>query len=100
MIGSWVAALKLFHDPNILFETTLEHSPPPQHRVYPEPYLPYVVDTKVVDDKIGWHDFKNRGGNEAAIGWETACVHRLSPKEMRALREMEEIRMEWDTANW
>lgn len=95
MIGAWIAALNLFHSPDVVFETTVEHSPPPQHRVYPKPYLPYRVETRVVDDKLGWHNVLGRGGNDGVVGWESMCVHRMSEWEMRTFREMEEIRGEW-----
>lgn len=64
--------------------------------MHPSPYLPYAVNTTIVDDKTGWHDYKRRGSVAHAIGWETACVHRMAPAEMRMFRGMEEVRMEWD----
>ncbi|KAF9554340.1 hypothetical protein CPC08DRAFT_766796 [Agrocybe pediades] len=97
MIGAWVAALKDFHDPSVKFETTLDHDDPPVRQVHPRPYLPYSVDTTIIDDKVGWHDFKNRGGFEQTIGWESACVHRMSIEEMRAFRKMDEVKNDWET---
>ncbi|TFK38843.1 galactosyltransferase-domain-containing protein [Crucibulum laeve] len=72
MIGAWIAAL---------------HAP--------KPYLPEVIKTEVVDDIVGWHDFPGRGGHDALIGWESVCIHRLSPTEMGEMRDREEIREEW-----
>jgi len=97
MIGSWIAGLKDFHDPSIKFETSPEHDDPPVRPVHPKPYLPYSVDTLVIDDKVGWHDFKNLGRWEKAMGWESACVHRMSAVQMKAFRKMEEVRDEWET---
>ncbi|TFK39094.1 galactosyltransferase-domain-containing protein [Crucibulum laeve] len=94
MIGAWVAGLKYFPDPTIEFETTAEHSPEPVHRVYPKPYFPHVVDTNIIDE-LGWHNFPGRGGPDDQISWDSVCIHRLSAPEMRAFKEMEEIRGEW-----
>lgn len=102
MIGSWLAGLKNFHDPTIKFETTeRSSSPPPLTPVHPKPYLPYPVDTEIVDDVKGWHDIKSprESGTEGKIGWETVCVHRMKAREMRALRGREEISGEWEGAS-
>ncbi|KAF4616130.1 hypothetical protein D9613_011266 [Agrocybe pediades] len=98
MIGVWVAGLQYLADPNQQFESwNRDDGPVPPHRVYPKPYLPYTIKTNVVDDKTGWHDLKNRGRAERAVGWDSVCVHHLKPDEMRALRWKEEFRGEWDT---
>lgn len=99
MIGSWIAGFKSMNDPNTVFETVPENTPPPQHRVYPMPYLPYAIDTTVIDDEVGFHDFKNRGGKEARIGWESICVHRMTSEEMKLFRTMEEVKSEWDDSS-
>ncbi|KAF4610835.1 hypothetical protein D9613_006489 [Agrocybe pediades] len=96
MIGAWVAGLKNFHDPSIKFETTKEHDDPPIRQVHPKPYLPYSVDTTIIDDKIGWHDFKDHGGFEKPTGWESACVHRMTSEQMRAFRKLDEVKHEWE----
>lgn len=98
MIGSWLAALKNFHDPSIEYMTTEDHPPGlPVQRVYPKPYTPHAVETEIVDEVVGWHDFKGRGGHDSPIGWESVCVHRMTPPEMRAFRGMEEVKGEWDS---
>ncbi|KAH9479930.1 Beta-1,3-galactosyltransferase 6 [Psilocybe cubensis] len=99
MIGSWIAGLRNFHDPTIKFETTERSSnPPPLTPVKPTPYLPYRIDTEVVNDVNGWHDIKSarESGTEGRIGWETVCVHRMKAPEMRALRAREELKGEWE----
>ncbi|KDR67486.1 hypothetical protein GALMADRAFT_258063 [Galerina marginata CBS 339.88] len=100
MIGSWVAGLKNMHDPEALFETSPANTPPPQHRLYPTPYLPYAVNSKILDDVTGWHDFpardKGGAGHDSQIGWESTCIHRMSPEEMRAFRAMDEVKEEWN----
>jgi len=97
MIGSWVSGLRAFPDTSNDFLRTID-ADPGVISVRPKLYLPYVVDTRVVDDKIGWHDFKNRGAisRQRSIGWDTACVHRIKNDEVMKLRTMEEIRTEWD----
>ncbi|KAH9478080.1 hypothetical protein JR316_0010317 [Psilocybe cubensis] len=97
MIGSWIAGFKHMNDPSTVFETVPENTPPPQYRVYPKPYIPYTMDTKVVDDEAGFHDVKGRGGKDARVGWQSVCVHRLTSEEMRLLREREEIESEWES---
>ena len=92
MIGSWIAGLKNFPDPEAKFETTKEPIGP----AYPQPYYPDKIDTRMVDEVIGWHDFKGRGGHDSSIGWETVCIHRMKPDEMKEFRKMKEVRDEWD----
>ncbi|KAF9555442.1 hypothetical protein CPC08DRAFT_765951 [Agrocybe pediades] len=96
MIGAWAAGLRYLPDATQQFESSPDNSEEPVHRVYPKPYLPYIVPASTIDDKVGWHDFKHRGGAQRPIGWESICVHRVHPDEMRALREREEFRGEWD----
>ena len=96
MIGSWVAALKDFYDPSIKFHTTPENDDPPIRPVYPKPYLPYSLETTIIDDKIGWHDFKNRGRFETTTRWDTACVHRMRAHQMKAFRKMKQVKDEWE----
>ncbi|KAF4618672.1 hypothetical protein D9613_009796 [Agrocybe pediades] len=84
MIGAWAAGLRYLPDPTQQFESPRNNSDDPIHPVYPKPYLPYIVNTVTVDDKVGWHDFKNRGGAQRPIGWESVCIHRVKPNEMRA----------------
>ncbi|TEB14811.1 hypothetical protein FA13DRAFT_1878351 [Coprinellus micaceus] len=96
MIGGWIAALKHFPDTSIDFQTTPEHSPEPVHKVVPRPYLPHPIDTVVIDDKEGWHDYAGRKvGYDAPFSWSSVCLHHLHPKEMRMLRAMDAIKGEW-----
>ncbi|KAF9000325.1 galactosyltransferase-domain-containing protein [Cyathus striatus] len=95
MVGAWIAGLRNFQDESIKWESTAAHSPLPIHRLYPRPYLPYVVDTKIVDDKIGWHDPPGRSGNDAPISWNSVCIHHLSPEEMKTMRTLKQFRGEW-----
>lgn len=97
MIGSWVAGLANLGDPNAVFNSPVQESKG-QEQVDLASYLPYPVHTKIIDDAVGWHDYRHRGGAKVAhaIGWETACVHRMSPAEMMAFRAKEEIKLEWD----
>ncbi|KAH9479931.1 Beta-1,3-galactosyltransferase sqv-2 [Psilocybe cubensis] len=96
MIGSWVAGLKILHDSSATFYPKPSKSSDISGSMHLPPYLPYQVNTTVVDDKIGWHDYKRRGLVAHAVGWETVCVHRLLPEEMKKFRKMKEVRMEWD----
>jgi len=95
MIGSWIAGLKHVHDQSKVFTEVIEGS---TQKITPRPYLSYPVDSRIIDDKIGWHDFKGRGAvsRQRSIGWNTACVHRIKADEVRKLRAMEEFKIEWD----
>ncbi|KAJ3530471.1 hypothetical protein NMY22_g8558 [Coprinellus aureogranulatus] len=96
MIGGWIAALKLFHDKSIHFETTLDHPPKRVEKVVPKPYLPEPVDTEIIDDKDGWHNYAGRqDGYDASMSWQSVCVHHVSAKDMRKFRAMDEIDGEW-----
>ncbi|KAF9555193.1 hypothetical protein CPC08DRAFT_712226 [Agrocybe pediades] len=92
MIGSWVGCLRHFPDPNVQFMTTIE----PFEPAYPKPYYPYSIDTRIINEVVAWHDFKGRGGHNKSIGWESTCIHKITLDEMRAFREMKEVRDEWD----
>lgn len=101
MIGSWIGSLRYFPDPNATFVTTARSSAPPSTPslpVQPKPLLPYIVNTTVVDDKEGWHDVREEStkDKERPIGWDSVCVHRMKIEQMRSLREMDEIKREWD----
>lgn len=100
MIGSWIAALKFYHDPDAKFVTT-EHDPPPDRVVHPDPLLPYELDTEIIDDQVGWHDVWRKedgedGQGKRGIGWDSVCIHRMGIAQMRALRAMQEVKDEWD----
>ncbi|KAF4618237.1 hypothetical protein D9613_011614 [Agrocybe pediades] len=95
MIGSWMAALKSFHNASTVFETPKRRYMP-KHQLHPKPYLPYVVEARLIDDKRGRHDFWHRGLLERSVSWDTACVHRIKPTEMRRLRGMREVSGEWE----
>jgi len=102
MIGSWIASLKEFHNPGAEFMTTLEHPPYRIESVTPKPVLPYSMESTMLDDQVGWHDFINRKGGAVGkpIGWDTACIHRIRSKEMRAFRLMKEINAEWEEGSY
>ncbi|KAF4616412.1 hypothetical protein D9613_008241 [Agrocybe pediades] len=97
MIGSWVSGLRLLRDEQQDFFQVKEQGV--LEKVVPKPYLPRSVDTAVIDDKAGWHDYKNRGAisRQHSIGWDTVCVHRIKDDEVQKLRRKKEIRLEWDT---
>ena len=88
--------MKSFHNSSMVFKSPRGKRYPPSHRVYPKPYLPYIVDARLIDDKPGWHDFWHRGALERSVSWDTACVHRITPTEMRNFRQMKEVKDEWD----
>ncbi|TFK43901.1 galactosyltransferase-domain-containing protein [Crucibulum laeve] len=96
MVGSWVASLRNYHNTTMVWNSTNIKSDEPIHRVYPSPYFPEAIDTTVINDIEGWHDFPHRGGHDAPISWGSTCIHRFSPDEMRAFRQRKEIRGEWD----
>ncbi|KAF8512596.1 hypothetical protein BU17DRAFT_53988 [Hysterangium stoloniferum] len=75
MIGAWIAEPLTFSS-------------------QPTPYLPYSINTTVLDH-LGLHDYPGRGGNDAVVSWGSICIHRISVGEMRNLRAMEEVRGEW-----
>lgn len=96
MIGAWIAALKLFPDTSVHFETTLDHPPKLVEKVVPKPYLPEPIDTEIIDDKDGWHNYAGRQeGYDASFSWHSVCVHRVSADDMRKFRAMDVIRREW-----
>ncbi|KAF4611242.1 hypothetical protein D9613_006478 [Agrocybe pediades] len=102
MIGAWISSLKEFHNTEAEFKTTLEHPPYAIHEVKPKPILPYPVESTVLDDPVGWHDFVGRKGGAVGIpiGWDTVCIHRMRAKEMRAYRLMKEIKDEWEEGSY
>ncbi|KAH9479928.1 hypothetical protein JR316_0008524 [Psilocybe cubensis] len=101
MIGSWIAALRYYPDSNATFLTT-EHSSAPSSTpglpVEPKPLLPYIVNTTVVDDQGGWHDIREEStkDTERPISWDSVCIHRMKIPQMKSLRQMDEIKAEWD----
>lgn len=97
MIGAWIASLRLFPDETIEWESTRDHSPEPVHPVHPKPFLPYSVDTLMIDDVHGWHDFPERGGHDASISWNSVCTHHISAAEMKAIRKQLEFLGEWES---
>ncbi|KAF8888697.1 galactosyltransferase-domain-containing protein [Gymnopilus junonius] len=97
MIGTWIASLRYFPDKTIEFEEIPKNENDTSHtRFYPEPYLPYAVDTLIINDVPGWHDFPARGGQEGPITWDSICIHRLKAHEMKELRNRPEFLLEWD----
>ncbi|KAF8903681.1 galactosyltransferase-domain-containing protein [Gymnopilus junonius] len=94
MIGSWIGALRLFNNDTIEWNST-EHSGEPIHHVHPKPFLPYSVDTLMIDDVQGWHDFPGRGGHDAPISWNSVCTHHITAVEMKGLRKRLEFLGEW-----
>jgi len=117
MIGAWIAGLRYFPSvSSLLPSSTFEppHAPSPFSSLsppvaprglslpspelifssQPTPYLPYPVNTTVLDHS-GLHDYPGRGGNDAVVSWGSVCVHRISISEMRHLRAMEGVRGEW-----
>ena len=102
MIGAWVAALKLFPDTSIHFETIPDQyhtgTPLPVKKVNPRPFRPEPLDTTIIDDKVGWANPPGRPDDTATMfGWNSVCVHHVTAAEMYIFRHMEEIRGEWET---
>lgn len=92
MIGSWIAALKLFPDTSVRFETV----PEPVHKVVPTPFLPDPLDTIIIDDKEGWHDYaRRRKGYDGPPSWSSVCVHHISARQRRKFRQVGEMQGEW-----
>ncbi|KAF8991471.1 hypothetical protein BDQ17DRAFT_1370709 [Cyathus striatus] len=97
MIGTWISALRLFPNKTIEFETTDPYlHDEPVHKVVPPPYLPEVVDTDIIEDIEGWHNFQGRRPHIAPISWNSVCIHHVDGNEMKVLRHMDEIRAEWE----
>ncbi|TFK31665.1 hypothetical protein BDQ12DRAFT_693758 [Crucibulum laeve] len=96
MVGSWVAGLQHLPDRSTDWLAQYDSSSPP-HIVHPKPYIPHAVETTIIDDYHGWHDWPLRRGRWYAsqIGWGSVCVHHASPGKMKTLRGRKEIREEW-----
>ncbi|TEB20908.1 hypothetical protein FA13DRAFT_175354 [Coprinellus micaceus] len=96
MIGAWIAGLKLFQDKSIHFESTPDHPPKLVEKVVPKPYLPHPIDTEIIDDKEGWHNYAGRqDGYDASFSWSSVCIHHVSANQMRMFRAMDVIAGEW-----
>jgi len=92
MIGAWIAGMRYFPNSSIEF-SSIAASPDLEHSMKPRPYFPQVIETEVLDN-LNWHDFPGRP-HHTKIGWESTCIHRWSCEEMRAFREMPEVKGEW-----
>ncbi|PPQ69333.1 hypothetical protein CVT26_002565 [Gymnopilus dilepis] len=98
MIGSWLASLRLFHD------ETIEWKIPPEkvnetHHTFPKPFLPQPIDTLIIDDIPGWHDFPARGGQQRNVTWDSVCIHHIKAPEMEILRGRPEFQSDWEIRN-
>ncbi|KAF8510873.1 hypothetical protein BU17DRAFT_55076 [Hysterangium stoloniferum] len=92
MIGAWIAGMRYFPNSSIEF-SSIAKLPDLEHSVKPRPYFPQVIETEILDN-WNWHDFPGRP-HHTKIGWESTCIHRWSGEEMRAFREMSEVKGEW-----
>ena len=92
MIGAWIAALRVFHDETIEWQFGPDHPP---EVLRPKPFLPNPVETLIIDDVHGWHDFPGRGDHDAPISWDSVCTHHVTVDEMKEIRRRLEFLGEW-----
>ncbi|GJJ06869.1 hypothetical protein Clacol_001065 [Clathrus columnatus] len=99
MIGFYVASLKHYPKHNSVYR----YGHPWNifsTRVYPpRNLLPRPIDTLIIDDNLGWHDFPGRKYGhkfEGSVGWDSVCVHHIKTEEFYFLRNMKEFQGEWE----
>lgn len=99
MIGSWISSLNVFADPHHTFKVSKRNDWNVAVPIRPEPLLPNPVDTLVINDVPGWHDYQGRANVEeigGPIGWNSVCIHHIKETELQPLRELEQFQGEWD----
>jgi len=97
MIGSWIAALKNYHRPDITFRYSTHSWNVFSEVAHPQPLLPSPIDTLIIDD-LGWHDYPGRKYGhkfEGSIGWNSVCIHHIRTEEIPMLRQLKQFRGEW-----
>ncbi|GJJ08179.1 hypothetical protein Clacol_002387 [Clathrus columnatus] len=97
MIGSWIAALKNYHQPDLTFRYSKHSWNVLSQKAHPQPLLPSPVNTLIVDD-LGWHDYPGRQYGhkfEGSISWNSVCIHHIHTEEIPMLRRLKEFRGEW-----
>lgn len=98
MIGSWIASLKYFPDQSVNFSAPQGLGGQP-FGFHPDPLYPYPIDTTLINDYWGWHDYPGRAylaDINGAIGWNSVCIHHIKDSEIKMLREMKEFQGEWE----
>ncbi|GJJ06704.1 hypothetical protein Clacol_000899 [Clathrus columnatus] len=98
MIGSWISSLKTFPDPEHSFRVSRQHDWNLDTTISPQPLHPNIIDTLVVNDIDGWHDYPGRANVEeigGSVEWNSVCIHHIKEDEIKLFRKVPEFQGDW-----
>ncbi|GJJ08033.1 hypothetical protein Clacol_002240 [Clathrus columnatus] len=99
MIGSWISSLKTFPDPKHTFRVSRQHDWNLDTTISPQPLHPNIIDTLIVNDIGGWHDYPGRANVKeigGSVGWNSVCIHHVKEDEIKLFRRVSEFQGDWE----